>query len=346
MVIAMEPGCLKSQVGAVIAALRDFGLRARIISPDPQVVLGVVEEMAPHLNESVQDKVRVMDGVSEIHDFTTSWKLASRGFNLTGTTIELGKIAVGGRAVMIMAGPCAVESREGYLPLARQLAAAGAGALRGGAFKPRTSPYSFRGLGEAGLEIMAEARAETGLPIVTEVLSADEVELVARYADVLQIGTRNMQNFALLEAVGETDKPVLLKRGLMASIKELLLSAEYILARGNWQVMLCERGIRTFETETRNTLDLSAVPLLKQYSHLPVIVDPSHAAGRRELVPALALAAVAAGADGIMVEVHADPDRALSDGRQSLTPEAFAAMMSELASVARARGRSLNGEGP
>jgi 3-deoxy-7-phosphoheptulonate synthase len=341
MVIGMREGCKKSEVARVISALSQRGLEPRIISTGDNVVLGVVEEMSHSLAQELSQEIAGLPGVEEINQFGSSWKLASRNFRAETTAIKLGRRIVGGGEVVVMAGPCAVESRQDYLDLARQLAPLGAGVLRGGAFKPRTSPYSFRGLGEDGLKIMAEARELTGLPIITEVLRASDVDLVARYADVLQIGTRNMQNFALLEAVGDTDKPVMLKRGMMATIKELLLSAEYILARGNWQVILCERGIRTFEPETRNTLDISAVPLLKQHTHLPVLVDPSHAAGKRELVPALARAAVAAGADALMIEVHADPDNALSDGRQSLTPEAFGEMMSGLSQVAGAVGRSL-----
>ncbi len=343
MVIAMQRGCPKSEVGRVIAVLKEHGLQARVISSGARVVLGVVEEINRGLAQALMERVRDMAGVEEVHGFETSWKLVSREFQPEPTVIDLGGVSLGGESVVVIAGPCAVESEEGFLHVARELAPLGAGALRGGAFKPRTSPYSFRGLGEEGLKIMARARELTGLPIVTEVLRASEVELVASYADVLQIGTRNMQNFSLLEAVGEVDKPVLLKRGMMASIQELLLSAEYILARGNQQVMLCERGIRTFETETRNTLDISAVPLLKQYSHLPVVVDPSHAVGKRELVPALARAALAAGADGLLLEVHPRPERALSDGRQSLSLSQFADLMSGLERVAGAVGRHLAG---
>jgi len=341
MVIAMQAGCQKSEVAQVIARLREHGFEARIISSGARVILGVVEEMSRAAAQEIMTAVAAMDGVEDIHNFERSWKLVGRAFRAEDTVIPVGRVRIGGPEVAVVAGPCAVESREAILASARALAPLGAACLRAGAFKPRTSPYSFRGLGEEGLEYLAEARALTGLPVVTEVLRAVEVPLVARYADVLQIGARNMQNFALLEAVGEVDKPVLLKRGMMATIKELLLSAEYILARGNWQVILCERGIRTFETETRNTLDLSAVPVLKQHTHLPVVVDPSHAAGKRELVPALARAAIAAGADGVMVEVHPDPDRALSDGRQSLTEEGFAAMMRDLEKVAQAVGRGL-----
>jgi len=255
----MKEGCQKGEVAQVISALRERGLQPRIISPGARVVLGVVEEMSRQAAQELIQCLGTMDGVEEIESFESSWKLVSRSFRQETTTIKLGKQMLGGDQVVVMAGPCAVESREGLLEVARAVAAGGAGVIRGGAFKPRTSPYSFRGLEEEGLKILAEAREITGLPVVTEVLNARAVPLVARYADVLQIGTRNMQNFALLEAVGELDKPVLLKRGMMATIKELLLSAEYILARGNWQVMLCERGIRTFESETRNTLDISAV---------------------------------------------------------------------------------------
>ncbi|MBI5524250.1 MAG: 3-deoxy-7-phosphoheptulonate synthase [Desulfarculus sp.] len=341
MVIAMRDGCQKGEVAQVIAALRGYGLQARVVSPGSRVVLGVVEEISRPLAEEIMAKVAIMEGVEEIESFEKSWKLVSRDFRQEPTSFKLGNLTIGNGQLVVMAGPCAVESREGYLEVARALAPLGAGVLRGGAFKPRTSPYSFRGLGEEGLKIMAEAREITGLPVVTEVLRASDVPLVAKYADVLQIGARNMQNFALLEAVGDVDRPVLLKRGMMATIKELLLSAEYILARGNWQVILCERGIRTFETETRNTLDISAVPVLKQHTHLPVVVDPSHAAGKRELVPALACAAVAAGADGVIVEVHPQPDKALSDGRQSLTVPAFAQLMGDLEKVANAVGRQV-----
>jgi 3-deoxy-7-phosphoheptulonate synthase len=343
MVIAMRPNCPKGDVARVIAAIREFDLQPRLISPDSPVVLGVVEEISPRVAGELKAAVGACPGVEEITDFAQSWRLVSRSWHPQPTVVEFGGRRVGDGEVLIVAGPCAVESRELLLETALALAEAGAGAVRGGAFKPRTSPYSFRGLGEEGLKILAEARDVTGLPVITEVLTTQEVDLVAAYADVLQVGARNMQNFALLEAVGRQDKPVLLKRGLMASVKELLLSAEYILAQGNWQVMLCERGIRTFETETRNTLDLSAVPVLKQHTHLPVIVDPSHAAGKRELVPALARAAVAAGADGIMVEVHPRPAEALSDGRQSLTLGEFREMSAEVSRVARAVGRFIPG---
>ena len=336
MVIMMSGDCRKKEVGHVLSSLREQGVEPRIISSGPQVVLGVVEELSPSRIEELKQLVASLDGVEGIEPFGSSWKLASRAFRAERTVIKVGPVEIGAGRPVVMAGPCAVESREGLLELAESLKQAGASILRGGAFKPRTSPYSFRGLGEKGLEYLAEASQKTGLPVVTEVLTPEEVPLVASCADILQIGARNMQNFALLEAAGNADKPVFLKRGLMATVKELLLSAEYVLAKGNSQVILCERGIRTFEPETRNTLDISAVPLLKQHSHLPVVVDPSHAAGKRELVPAMALAAVAAGADGLMIEVHTQPEKAVSDGRQSLLPREFARLMTHINLVADA----------
>jgi 3-deoxy-7-phosphoheptulonate synthase len=262
------------------------------------------------------------------------YKLASRETKDGNTVIEVGDVEIGGPKCVVMAGPCAVENEEQLVETARVVKSAGASMLRGGAFKPRTSPYSFQGLGEEGLRILALAREKTGLPVVTEVMSASDVELVESYADVLQVGTRNVQNFALLKAVGLAKKPVLLKRGMMTTLEELLMSAEYILASGNDNVMLCERGIRTFETSMRNTLDISAVPVLKEKTHLPVIVDPSHAIGQWKFVLPLAKAAVAVGADGLMIEVHMDPQNALSDGPQSLKPEKFHRLMEEIESIA------------
>jgi 3-deoxy-7-phosphoheptulonate synthase len=345
MVVIFREGCSKREIARVLEVLRGFEVQARILSGGPRVVLGVVEEMDQRLAEEIRERISQMEAVESIETFGTSWKLVSRSFHPQPTLIQVGSQCIGGEAVVVIAGPCAVESKDTLMRIARSVKGSGAGFLRGGAFKPRTSPYSFRGLGREGLEYLAEVSKEEGIPVVTEVLTPEAVPLVAQYADILQIGARNMQNFALLEAVGSVDKPVLLKRGMMATVKELLLSAEYILAEGNPQVILCERGIRTFETETRNTLDISAVPVLKQLTHLPVIVDPSHAAGKRELVPALALAAVAAGADGVMIEVHPEPEQALSDGRQSLTEEGFVRLMEMLDRVARAVGRSLAGGG-
>lgn len=336
MVIVMTEDSRKKDVARVLEAIRARGFNPRMIATLPRVVLGVVEESTQEALESLKEAVSGLDGVEGIEPFGTSWKLASREFHCGRTVIQVRGQTIGNGHVAVIAGPCAVESRESILDIAESVKHAGASFLRGGAFKPRTSPYSFRGLGRDGLLYLAEASRLTGLPVVTEVLTPEDVSAVAEYADILQIGARNMQNFALLEAVGETDRPVLLKRGLMATVKELLLSAEYILAKGNQQVMLCERGIRTFEPETRNTLDISAVPLLKQLSHLPVVVDPSHAVGKSELVPATALAAVAAGADGLMIEVHPNPKAAVSDGRQSLTPNAFDRLMDCIRPVAHA----------
>jgi 3-deoxy-7-phosphoheptulonate synthase len=282
-----------------------------------------------------------MEGVERVMPVLQPFKLASRDFHPQDTVVPVNGVSVGGKQVIVMAGPCAVEGREPLLEVAQAIKNAGAHMLRGGAFKPRTSPYSFQGLGEQGLHILAEARRESSLPVVTEVMAPEQVPLVTTYADMLQIGARNMQNYALLHAVGAAQRPVLLKRGMMSTVQELLMSAEYILSHGNDRVILCERGIRTFETSTRNTLDINAVPLLKQLSHLPVVVDPSHATGKWELVASVAKAAVAAGADGLLVEVHPDPDHALSDGVQSLKPETFQRLMAEIRAVALAVGREL-----
>jgi len=269
------------------------------------------------------------------------YKLAARTDTGTRTAVRVEDVTIGGPELVMIAGPCAVEDREAYLQLAMQLKEMGANMLRGGAFKPRTSPYSFRGLGREGLEILAEARRVTGLPVVTEILDVRDLEAVAACADVLQVGSRNMQNFTLLQEMGRAGRPVLLKRGLSATIEEWLLAAEYILAAGNPNVILCERGIRTFETATRNTVDIGAVPLVRELAHLPVIVDPSHATGRRQLVPPVARAAVAAGADGLMIEVHQNPELALSDGPQSLLPENFQKLMQDLRPIAAAVGREV-----
>ena len=280
----------------------------------------------------------VLPGVESVTPISKPFKLTSRDFHPQDTVIEVGGTRIGGGTLTIMAGPCSVESRDQLLRTADAVAAAGATVLRGGAFKPRTSPYTFQGLGMDGVRFLAEARERTGLPIVTEVMEPSQVEVVALHADILQVGARNMQNYALLMAVGRTDRPVMLKRGLSATIEEWLMAAEYIVSSGNPRVILCERGIRTFETYTRNTLDLAAVPLLHRLTHLPVIVDPSHATGKRWLVPPMALAAVAGGADGIMVEVHPDPDKALCDGAQSLDGPGFSRLMAELNALRGALG--------
>jgi len=268
-------------------------------------------------------------------------KLVNRDIKPEGTRVSVGNLSIGGRGIVIMAGPCAVESREQLFTTARMVDKGGARILRGGAFKPRSSPYMFQGLGEEGLKLLKEISRETGQPIVTEVMDTRQIELVSEYADILQIGSRNMQNYPLLKEAGHTKKPVLLKRGMMATIEEFLLAAEYILSQGNDQVILCERGIRTFETSTRNTLDISAVPMLKQLSHLPVIVDPSHATGLRWMVPSMAKAAIAAGADGLIMEVHYNPETALCDGQQSLSPDEFADLMTDLRKITEAVGREI-----
>ena len=287
-------------------------------------------------------KIKEMQGVERIILESNSFKLVSREFRSKPTIIKLnGNVNIGSNKITIIAGPCAVESKKQLLEISKSLENAGASILRGGAFKPRTSPYSFQGLEKKGLKLLAKMREETGLPIVTEVMSPEDVDLVANYADILQIGTRNMQNYSLLKNVGKINKPVLLKRGMSATIEEFLLSAEYIVSNGNSKVVLCERGIRTFEKMTRNTLDLSIIPIVKRLSHLPIIVDPSHATGKRELVEPMAKAAVAAGADGIMVEVHSNPEKALVDGNQSLRLNDFSKLMYELVPVARAVGRDV-----
>jgi 3-deoxy-7-phosphoheptulonate synthase len=283
----------------------------------------------------------VMEGVKEAHRIASPYKLASRNFNPGGTVVKIGGVSIGGERVVVMAGPCSVESREQIDRAAEQVARAGASVIRGGAFKPRSSPYSFQGMGGEGLQLLRAAADRNGLLVVSEVMDQTQIPLVAEYSDILQVGARNMQNFNLLRELGKLRKPVLLKRGIAATIEELLLSAEYIMAGGNYDVILCERGIRTFETYTRNTMDISAIPVVKKLSHLPMVADPSHGTGRRDKVAPMARAAVAAGADGLLIEVHPDPDRALSDGAQSLRPEQFEELMGQLRMIAPAVGRTI-----
>jgi len=316
----------------VVRFVENAGFQVQVSEHDGRSVVGVVGEGA----SAIAEQLAALPGVAQVLPVAPPYPLVCRERHSGPARVKVGNVTVGGGTLTVIAGPCSVESHEQILATARAVRVAGAAMLRGGAFKPRSSPYSFQGLGEEGLRLLCEARAATGLPIVTEVVAPDEVELVAEHADVVQVGARNMQNFRLLSAVGAAGKPVLLKRGMMATVEELLLAAEYVVAAGNPRVILCERGIRTYETATRSTLDIAAVPVLKEKTHLPVIVDPSHAAGRRELVPALALAAVAAGADGLIVEVHPDPEHAWTDGRQSLALPAFAAMMDAVARVALA----------
>jgi 3-deoxy-7-phosphoheptulonate synthase len=337
MIVTMIPGASVAEIGAVLRACQRQGLRPVPNHGEQRTVIGVLgADRAEEL-----DAVAGLPGVEQVSPVSVAFKLVSREFRAEPTVVQAGGVRIGDGGFTVMAGPCAVEDQAQIEACAGAVASSGGHVLRGGAYKPRTSPYSFQGLGEEGLRLLAGAGHARGLPVVTEVMHPDLVPLVARHADILQIGARNVQNYALLEAVGRVRTPVLLKRGLMTTIEELLMAAEYILAGGNRQVMLCERGIRTFETATRNTLDIAAVPVIKSQSHLPVIVDPSHAAGKRELVPALALAALAAGADGIIVETHPDPEQAMSDGRQSLTFDGFAEMMARLAAVGEALGRPL-----
>ncbi len=338
MIIVMKMGAKQEEIEAVIASIEAMGFAAHVSSGQERTIIGIIGNERPLTTDSFELLPGVERAMRVLHPF----RLASRDFKPENTVIPLNGEKVGGQKVVLMAGPCAVESREQMREVAYALKEAGVKILRGGAFKPRTSPYSFQGLGEEGLEILAEIKAEVGLAIVTEVMAPEQVPLVARYADILQIGTRNMQNYALLHAVGESGRPVILKRGMMATLEELLLSAEYILlTQSNAPVMLCERGIRTYEDSTRYTLDINAVPVLKELTHLPIIVDPSHGTGRWQLVGAAAKAAVAAGADGLLIEVHPWPERALSDGAQSLKPEKFAQLVVELRRIAEAVDRSL-----
>jgi 3-deoxy-7-phosphoheptulonate synthase len=337
MIVVMKKGATGAQIANVTARIEQLGCRVHLSEGEERTIIGVIGNGRPLDREPIER----LDGVERTVPILRPFKLASREFHPQDTVVKVNGVSIGGKQLVVMAGPCAVESCEQLLETARVVKEAGGRVLRGGAFKPRTSPYSFQGLGEEGLRLLAQARDETGLPVVTEVIDPQMVPLVTTYADILQVGARNMQNYALLHAVGEAQRPVLLKRGMMSTIEELLMAAEYVLSHGNERVILCERGIRTFEHYTRNTLDISAVPLLKQLCHLPVVVDPSHGTGKWELVEPVSLAAVAAGADGLIIEVHPHPEVALSDGVQSLKPARFAALMESLRPVAEAVGRTL-----
>ena len=337
MIIVMKHGATKEEIEHLYDRITALGLRYQAIQGEERVVIGVIGE---------EDVVRTLPldaipGVERSFPILHEFRLASREWHEAPSQLDMGGVVLGGTKIVVIAGPCAVEDEAALMRTAEGLAASGASLLRGGAFKPRSSPYSFQGHGEAALASLAQARDLTGLPVITEVMDTADIELVARYADVLQIGARNMANFSLLKKVGKLDKPVMLKRGLAATVRELLMSAEYILSSGNMKVAVCERGIRTFEDGTRNTLDLSAVPAIKAVSHLPVIVDPSHGTGKSAFVAPMAKAAIAAGADGLMIEVHPDPENAVSDGAQSLTLEQFDQLMKELRPVAAAVGREL-----
>jgi 3-deoxy-7-phosphoheptulonate synthase len=337
MLVVMRQGATPAEIAGVVRAIEAREWKAHPIPGAQRTAIGITG------NRGAVDRpvFESMPGVLEVIPVTHAYKLVSREVKREDSVVKVGGVAVGGGGFVIAAGPCAVESHDQLLTVARQVKAAGASLLRGGAFKPRTSPYSFQGLGEEGLRILAAAREETGLPVVTEAIDAETVDLAERYADAIQIGARNMQNFSLLKRCGRAKKPVLLKRGLAATLEEFLMSAEYILAEGNYDVILCERGVRTFSDFSRNTLDLAVVPAVKQISHLPILVDPSHGTGRRDKVAPMSRGAAAVGADGLIVEVHHDPDTALSDGPQSITPAAFAALVTELRQITQVLGKTL-----
>ncbi len=338
MIIVVSPEASPEDIDHIVARVEETGRQAHLSVGTERSIIGVIGPDIPGL----QDVFEALPHVESVHRVTKPYKLVSRDFHPGNTVVHVGPgVTVGGLELAVMAGPCSIEDEDHIFDAARGVKAAGANMLRGGAYKPRSSPYAFRGLGPEGLAYLAAAGAETGLPVITELMSVTDIDAVCRYSDVIQIGARNMQNFTLLDEVGKVKKPVMLKRALAGQIEEWLLSAEYILAGGNNDVILCERGIRTFETATRNTFDISAVPVIKKLSHLPIIADPSHGAGRRDMVPQLARAAVAAGADGLIIEVHNDPDHALSDGAQSLFPGQFDRLMAELRIIAPAIGRSI-----
>jgi len=335
MVVVTEPGATEKQIEEIIRVLHEHGFDVHRSTGVRQTVLGAIG-VQPEFDHR---QIQLLPGVAEVIRITDPYKLASRAFQKEGTVVRVGSAEIGGNDVLIMAGPCSVESEEQIFTIAEYVAKSGARVLRGGAFKPRTSPYSFQGLGEEGLKLLRSAADAFGLKVITEVMDRSQIGLVERYADVLQVGARNMQNFTFLKELGKASKPVMLKRGLSATIEEWLMSAEYILSGGNMQVILCERGIRTFETATRNTMDIGAIPVIKKKSHLPIVADPSHGIGIRDKVIPMARAAVAAGADGLIIEVHNDPDHAKSDGAQSLFPNQFSEMMNEVRIIAQAIGR-------
>ena len=338
MVVIMKPGFTQEQLDSAIHTMEEGGVKVMVSKGSETTILGA-EGNAANID---QEKLSLLPGVDRVMRVTEPYKKANRKYHPDDTVIDLGNgTLVGGNRLAVIAGPCSVESEEQITGIAREVKAAGAAALRGGAYKPRTSPYSFQGLAHQGIKLLQEAKAATGLPIVTEIMSTDNIEMFEMCVDVIQVGARNMQNFDLLKQLGKTSKPILLKRGLSSTIEEWLMSAEYIMAGGNDRVILCERGIRTFETFTRNTLDLSAVLAVKQLSHLPVVVDPSHACGKAWMVERMSLAAIAAGADGLIVEVHNDPKNALCDGAQSITPEQFSGLMDKLSVLAPCVGRSM-----
>jgi len=338
MIVILETGTTEKQIEEIIRVLHDHGFDVHRSTGVQQTVLGAIG-VHPEFDHR---QIELLDGVAEVVRVTEPFKLASRAFKREGSVFDVDGVKIGGPEVIVMAGPCSIENEEQIFKIAKHVKDAGAKILRGGAFKPRTSPYSFQGLGEDGLKLIRSAADEYNLKIITEVMEKSQIDLVEKYADILQIGARNMQNYSFLRDLGKASKPVMLKRGLAATIEEWLMSAEYLLAGGNQKVILCERGIRTFETATRNTMDISAIPVIKKKSHLPIFADPSHGVGIRDKVIPMARAAVAAGADGIMVEVHHDPDHALSDGAQSLYPDQFTQMMKEVRLIAQAISRHID----
>lgn len=337
MIIVLKPEATQHQIDHIMTKLKELGLSIHVSKGKERTIIGAIGDERVLQNQPIS----IFPGVENVLPILSPYKLVSREFKQEDTIIDINGIRIGGKKIQVMAGPCAVEKLDLLIEIATEVKAGGASILRGGAFKPRTSPYTFQGLGQEGLEYLAEAKKKTGLPVVTELMDPRDIDQVLKYADIIQIGARNMQNFRLLKEVGSYDKPVLLKRGLAATIKEFLMSAEYIMSMGNHKVILCERGIRTFESYTRNTLDLSAVPAIKKLSHLPIIVDPSHGVGKWDLVAPMAKAAVAAGADGLLIEVHSNPEEAYSDGEESLRPDQFRKLMLDLKRIALAIDREL-----
>lgn len=337
MIIVLKPDATQQEIDHIIERIKGVGLAVHISKGKERTIIGAIGD------ESILEgqPLEILPGVEKVMPILKPYKLVSREFQTENTVIDINGVKIGGKEIPVIAGPCSVETEDSLLYTAKEVKKAGARILRGGAFKPRTTPYSFQGLGEEGLRYLDKAKKVIGLPIVTELMDPRDIDLVYQYTDIIQIGARNMQNFRLLTEVGKLSKPVLLKRGISATIKEFLLAAEYIASQGNRRIILCERGIRTFETATRNTLDISAIPVLKEETHLPIVVDPSHAVGRWDMVAPLARAAVAAGADGLMIEVHPDPENALCDGAQSLKPSKFNELMKELKKVAESVGRTM-----
>ncbi len=338
MVVVLEKNVSDSQLENIISHLEGFGFSVHKSTGDEQIVLGAIG-VKPEFDIR---KVKILDGVADVFRITEPFKLASRTYKKEDTVLKIKDVEIGGKEVIVMAGPCSIESEDQIFKLAKIVSDAGAKILRGGAFKPRTSPYSFQGLGEEGLKMMRAAADDNNLLMITEVLEINHIPLVEKYTDIFQVGARNMQNFSLLREIGKASKPVMLKRGLAATIDDLLMSAEYVLVNGNEKVMLCERGIRTFETNTRNTFDLSAIPVIHKRSHLPVVADPSHATGMRDKVLPMARAAVAAGCDALMIEVHHDPENALSDGPQAILPDDFTVLMQQIKAIAEVIGRKIS----